>query len=273
MKLLWKHYKPSNSDLNVIECGIEQFYLNLTYDYKVRQEFVIHYIEEGEGFFMLDNKKVELKAGDGFILRKGMVPKYGTRKENPWKYYWVGVSGEKALEYLMRSSVLNSFGFTYPDSSQSPAIIKDICEISMNETEYLSSDLKKLAKLYDLTYDLIASFPSDHSEKNLQLAFPLQDAILFMNEHYNEKIAITEISAHANISRSYLYKLFMRYTFQTPQSYLINLRLFKASILLKNTPQTVKEIALQVGYSDPFVFSHAFKKNYGVSPSEYRMHP
>lgn len=273
MKILWNRYKPANHDLNVIECGIEQFYPDLVYDYKVTNDFVIHYIEEGEGFFIVNNKKIVLRAGDGFLIRKGMDARYGCTKSKPWKYYWVGFNGEKSLEYLSRSTVLRSLAFTYPPESETPIIIKDICEIARKEQEYVSNDLLKLKKLYDLMYDLVQSFPSDYPEKNLQLSSSLQEAIIFINQHYSEKITVEDIAKDVNISRSYLYKLFLKEIFQTPQSYLINLRLFKATVLLKSTSQTIKEVAHQVGYSDPFVFSHAFKKYYGISPTLYRRSP
>ena len=44
----------------------------------------------------------------------------------------------------------------------------------------------------------------------------------------------------------------------------------KASELLLESSETINNIAFQVGYSDTFTFSKAFKRSKNVSPSEYR---
>ena len=52
--------------------------------------------------------------------------------------------------------------------------------------------------------------------------------------------------------------------------YLTNLRMSRAKELLKDERCSMKEICLEVGYSDPNYFSRIFKKNFGVTPTEYR---
>ena len=52
--------------------------------------------------------------------------------------------------------------------------------------------------------------------------------------------------------------------------YLTNVRLEKAKELLKNTDAKTYEIAEKVGFSEPNYFSFIFKKNIGLSPSQYR---
>ena len=44
----------------------------------------------------------------------------------------------------------------------------------------------------------------------------------------------------------------------------------KAKELLATTQLSMKEICAKVGYSDPNYFSKTFKKNVGVTPTEYR---
>jgi len=56
----------------------------------------------------------------------------------------------------------------------------------------------------------------------------------------------------------------------SPQEYIFNYRMNQASILLKNTHLPVSEIANKVGYPDALNFSKAFKKSYGINPTNYR---
>lgn len=73
-----------------------------------------------------------------------------------------------------------------------------------------------------------------------------------------------------SISRALVFRKF-RATFQmTPARFLVERRLKQARSLLDLPDLSVREVAQQVGYADPFHFSKAFKKEFGRSPREYR---
>ena len=56
----------------------------------------------------------------------------------------------------------------------------------------------------------------------------------------------------------------------TIRNYLLEFRMHKAANLLVGTNLSVKEIANNVGYTDQLVFSKAFKRQFGLSPKNYR---
>ncbi|MFD3014289.1 helix-turn-helix domain-containing protein, partial [Streptococcus agalactiae] len=59
-------------------------------------------------------------------------------------------------------------------------------------------------------------------------------------------------------------------TNSSPQQFLIQYRLSKACALLKNRNLNLSDIAEQIGYSNQFNFSAAFKRQYGISPRQWR---
>ena len=66
---------------------------------------------------------------------------------------------------------------------------------------------------------------------------------------------------------------FARSTEETGENfieYLTSLRINKAKQLISGTDMSMKEICTEVGYSDPNYFSRIFKKNVGVTPTEYK---
>ncbi len=71
-------------------------------------------------------------------------------------------------------------------------------------------------------------------------------------------------------SESQLRRYFKSETGMTPQSYLESIRIRQAKKFLLFDAYTVSQIGLMCGYADPYYFSRAFKKNTGMSPSEYR---
>ena len=79
-----------------------------------------------------------------------------------------------------------------------------------------------------------------------------------------------DIAAQCGLNRSYFGAVFRQSLRQTPQEFLIQYRMVKATELLKLTQLSIQDIANAVGYSNPLHFSRAFKKVYGLSPRIWR---
>ncbi|WP_449539152.1 response regulator [Ferdinandcohnia sp. Marseille-Q9671] len=91
----------------------------------------------------------------------------------------------------------------------------------------------------------------------------------YIDKNYDKSISLDEIAEQIGISSFYLSKLFKERYHVTIIEYLTNTRLEKAKELLVRR-LSLKEIALTIGYKDPNYFSRVFKKEFGISPSEYR---
>jgi len=89
-----------------------------------------------------------------------------------------------------------------------------------------------------------------------------------MNVH--KKIRVTELADYAGIDRSYLSRIFKEQKGQSPQQYLLKMKMETAAQHLKDKDISVKEVALCVGYDDPLEFSKQFRRHFLVSPSSWR---
>ena len=270
MQILWKKYVKENFEMNVDECGIEQGIPGLGYNYEVLKNAVIHYVTKGYGTFKFNGKVYNLKQGDIFILLKGMQVEYVASIDDPWEYYWIGFSGSNANEYLNRTSITNSCVANCKENSKIPQIILNMCEISKTYNPSSSDDILLLKELYSLLYALIEEFPKPFEYKDKELHTYIQDALNFINSNYMHSITVQEIADYVNLSRSYLYKMFIKNLGISPQRYLINLRMYKATLLLKGTKFPIGEVANSVGYSDSLLFSKTFSKHFSMSPLNYR---
>lgn len=270
MQILWKKYVKENFEMNVDECGIEQGIPGLGYNYEVLKNAVIHYVTKGYGTFKFNGKVYTLKQGDIFILLKGMQVEYVASIDDPWEYYWIGFSGSNANEYLNRTSITNSCVANCKENSKIPQIILNMCEISKTYNPSKSDDILLLKELYSLLYALIEEFPKPFEYKDKELHTYIQDALNFINSNYMHSITVQEIADYVNLSRSYLYKMFIKNLGISPQRYLINLRMYKATLLLKGTKLPIGEVASSVGYSDSLLFSKTFSKHFSMSPLNYR---
>lgn len=270
MQLFWKKFRKENFEMNLDECGIEQGVPGFGYKYEVVKDFVIHYVISGQGTFKINNELHILKKGDIFILLKGMNVEYMAATENPWKYCWIGFSGSKANEYINRTYIIDSYIANCTENSKIPNIILNMCQISQTYDLSKSDDILLLKELYSLLHAVIDEFPKPFDYTDKELHTYIQDAIDFINSNYMNNLTINQIAEHVNLSRSYLYKMFIKDLKISPQKYLINLRMYEAMLLLKNTSIPIGEVANRVGYSDSLLFSKTFSKYFTMSPLNYR---
>ncbi|MCI9632308.1 MAG: AraC family transcriptional regulator [Ruminococcus sp.] len=94
--------------------------------------------------------------------------------------------------------------------------------------------------------------------------------IEYINERYKEDLTLEAVAQFYGLSREHLSRNFKKYMGMTFRDYLDSIRLNYAYNALLNTDFSVLEIALNSGFSDERAFTRCFKKNYGITPAQYR---
>ena len=93
----------------------------------------------------------------------------------------------------------------------------------------------------------------------------------YIREHFAEKgLSLTRLCQDLAISKSYFSPLFKAHTGMTFVEFLTAVRMDRARELLASKDQKTYEIARAVGFSDPHYFSLTFRKQTGLSPTEFR---
>lgn len=94
----------------------------------------------------------------------------------------------------------------------------------------------------------------------------------YIEEHYGESdLSVEDLCNHLNVSATHFSVMFKKEVGMSFVAYLTKVRLEHAVELLNNTEDKSYIIAEKVGYPEANYFSYVFKKQYGVSPSKYRM--
>lgn len=95
-------------------------------------------------------------------------------------------------------------------------------------------------------------------------------ALEYIQKNYSEKIMISDIAKHLNISSRYLSKIFNEATNLTVMQYLNIYRINQAINLMTNTDNSLTDISLNVGLGDIQHFSKLFKNIIGINPRKYK---
>src|SRR5699024_7990423 len=141
-----------------------------------------------------------------------------------------------------------------------------------NEKNEIISKFLKTASLTELLIDF--------EESLLFLATTLSEILgredivsrikRYTQENYAEELSMTELATHFNYSHSYLGKKFRSDTGKSYHTYLNEIRIEEAKILLKESSFYIYEISERVGFSNPDYFHKKFKEKVGQSPKQYR---
>lgn len=94
--------------------------------------------------------------------------------------------------------------------------------------------------------------------------------VRYMQEHLKEEISLNVLAEEFHLSAQYISQLFKNEIGVNFLTYLTNIRMEHAKKLLLSTDYAVTEVAERSGYTDYRVFTKAFKKAEGVTPSQYR---
>lgn len=120
-------------------------------------------------------------------------------------------------------------------------------------------------KLYEYTR-MIHDKIQEKSQRNELV----EQVIDYLEYHYAEEINFNELAGEFFIAPNHLYRKFKEKKQMSVMQYLENIRMTKAKELLQDTNLTVTEIASRTGYGDSNYFSRIFKKNYSITPREFR---
>jgi two-component system, response regulator YesN len=116
-------------------------------------------------------------------------------------------------------------------------------------------------------YDLISSLDDQKGRKNELIFSKCMD---FIEKNYAEDLSLETLAETFYFNPSYFSTLFKNYTRVNFSQYLLNLRMKKGKELLEKTDYKVYEVAARIGYKDSKYFNRVFKKEFGVTPDEYR---
>ena len=141
--------------------------------------------------------------------------------------------------------------------------------------QYLITRIRKLIEQreklqYKFAHEpgMAGAIPMQASEKDKLF---IEKIHAVMASHLRDtQFSVDDFAKEMNMGRTLFYKKIKGITNYSPNEYFRIIRLKKATELLNNNEMNVAEIAYEVGFNDPDYFSKSFKKQFGVTPTQYR---
>lgn len=229
-------------------------------DKKSRSWNGVIYIAEDCDRILINGRSYIVEQGDVVFFRRGERYRVELPK-NHIKCYVIDYLGENDCEYM----IVRNCEEILPLFERAEQLWR-----RHREDEYFRLDCVAL------TYRILAELRrrNDLVGRPLRKTEKLRPALERIHrDYYDPRFRISGLAALVGVSERSFSKLFAEVYGCSPKRYLTKLRLRRAKELLAaNSGQEypISEIAKQVGFSDVYHFSNFFRRECGMSPSEYR---
>lgn len=256
------------SDFYLCFCGYAKCSPLHSFGPAVRPNYILHYIMEGKGKFLVNGEEYNLRKGQGFLIEPEVQTFYQADEEVPWTYLWIGFGGKKAEDYL-RDLGLNKKQLIFQCGCGEE--LKQIVYSMLKHRKYTAANeyfLEGLLYTFFGTLKENMEIAGNAGEKDGNLY--VRKAVEFIQNNYADSVRVKDIADYVGVNRSYLYTLFQDNLQLSPKEYLTNFRLTRAAELLQLTDLSVETVAMSCGYQDALGFSKIFKAKMGITPSAYR---
>lgn len=221
---------------------------------------------------------VNVRAGDFFL----------TDTDEPYEMRWQALEGERfeVMHLYLGLPLIDQAARELLGPQSTGVALLDVSGARDETVRWLMDQLRRelldqpqASPLYvrglaqALAVHLLRHYRDPHGSirrSNALPAYKLRKVIGVMNERLAEEFSLAALAQVVELSEYHFSRMFKRATGLSPSQYFIGLRMARARQLLLETPRSIIDIGLEVGYSSPSHFSQVFRREVGVTPSTYR---
>lgn len=160
----------------------------------------------------------------------------------------------------------------YPDCAEHAKILKNIRESFLLDRQELGVEVRlreALSEIWLGLYELSRPI-LEQKKKTDKTNDTVKMMMIYIHEHYPEKISISELAASAFLSERECFRIFQDCLHMTPMEYLRSYRLQMACQMLTKGQETVSSIGHACGLGSSSFFGKVFREYVGCTPLQYR---
>ena len=229
--------------------------------------YSVELVVRGRGWLSLDGTRHELTAGTVFSYGPGVDHRIRTDPHGLLEKYFVGFTGPRALP------ILRDCGLPPGSAARVSSVgeVRDIFENLIRDGLCNTATANVLcAVLSEYLLIKLADLITPPGARPSPASATFQRCRQYIAAHFRRLRSLEQIAEECDLDQAYLCRLFRRFGHPAPYQYLLRLKMNFAAEQLRDPRILVKEVAADVGFQDPFHFSHAFKNVFGASPDVFR---
>lgn len=230
-------------------------------------EFQLVMVTTGTGWF--ESQEVEkkaIRAGEAFLLFPGHWHRYHPDPQTGWSERWLGFRGTEAERVMAHFFRPQDAVFTHFEATGLLRLLDQVIDMlrgSIAGREQILASHVPLA----LAHLRAPTITEQSAMTDEALVARVKEALA---QDPMKRVDLLALAKTLGVSYSRLRFSFREQTGYSPREYENLCRLNRAGDLLRFGTDNVAEIAERLGFSSAFYFSRAFKKHYGVAPSQWK---
>ncbi len=224
---------------------------------------------EGNLKFYLNDRAYPLRTGEFMLVNSNEIHSIDAPEPNrtivlqiPLKTFEDYYTGE---EYIR---------FSHAANTQDGEVMRLIGDIYASyEQKCCGCEMEVKSLYYRLLYLMVTKYRETDVtpdmvklNKNLNRLSLITD---YIKENYDTDLSLDALAKIFGYSPTYLSRMFQKYAGINYRTYLESIRLERTFRELANTEHTISEAALNNGFANSKALAKAFRKKYGMLPSEY----
>ncbi len=225
---------------------------------------------EGNLDFYINEEHTHLEAGNFVIVNSNEIHSIRAMERNQTVVLQIPL--KTFADYYTDDQFIC---FTHGERSQDARLMELIREMySVYQEKDTGYELKVQSDYFMLIYLLVTKYRKLDVNativRNRRQLSKLSAITSYIKDNYTKELSLEGVAEIFGYSPAYLSRMFQKYAKINYKSYLQDIRVEYAYMELMNTQNSVGEIAEHNGFSDSRAFSKAFRKKYGLLPSECR---
>ncbi len=236
-------------------------------------DYDLWFVWAGRGTMQLRDKRVELRPGVGFWMRPGghYAAQQDLRDRIGASYIHFTLDGP--------SDDLPPEYFEATDATSFDGVMRRIVELGLlhqhrseDARHRMQNAMATMLKSLLMEVEILSlDQPEQHDASlNRDTTQKIMRAAAKIAEDPADAPSVEMLSEMYGYSSGHFTRLFKSLLGQSPKNYTVMMRIERGKQLLRETGQSITDIAATLGYPDAFAFSSQFKKKTGKSPSDYR---
>lgn len=276
--------------------GTYPFPVNVSYEQLSRYErksFLWHWHKEieltillqGEMQYQVSDTVYHLTAGEGIFCNSNSLHTASPYRDSDCIYisttfhprFLYGYEGSilqsKYLDVITKHPGIHSLAFSPSVSWQKEILdeLTSIWELSQTTSSCYEMELQwRLTHIWILLWSHLSQENPQTDSASSRHTARLKNILMYIQEHYTEKITLADIAATANICQSECCRFFKKHMNESLFDYLLSYRIEKSLPLLTDEQLSITEVSSRCGFSSASYYTKVFRERMGCTPSAYQ---
>ncbi len=242
----------------------------------IYDRYALTFVIRGSGTYTIDGVTNHVKAGEAFLTAPGSTTNWSTDAKDPWQYVFFVIQGAEHKQLLRQLGLgLQSRIFRFSNAPDDRNMLSDpVVQHILALYEKFQCDntmgYGHLGCFYQIADRIHCLHHGEHGKAGVSPNEHFVKAKTYIEDNYASNISIQDIADFVGIDRSYLYRLFTQKAGMSPQMFLTDFRMNKATAMLKTGVYSNTDVAIAAGFYDYSHFAHTFQRKFGISPAQFQ---